>query len=111
MFLVARSFDINRPGTDIENLRGGVLGGILKKGKLKIGDEIEIKPGLNLKKANQTIYQTLNTKILSLHKGNEEVKEVKPGASISIETGLDPNLTKADSLTDALFQKKEFCLK
>src|SRR3990167_4237451 len=46
IFLVARSFDINRPGTSIEKLNGGVLGGILKKGVLRVGDEIEIKPGM-----------------------------------------------------------------
>ena len=99
IFLIARSFDINRPGTLIENLRGGVLGGILKKGKLKIGDEIEIKPGLTTKKANQQIYKTLTTKILSLHKGKNQVNEINPGSSISIETSLDPFLTKTDSLT------------
>ncbi|MEX2017519.1 MAG: translation initiation factor IF-2 subunit gamma [Candidatus Pacearchaeota archaeon] len=106
LFLVARSFDINRPGTEIKNLKGGVLGGILKKGTLKVGDEIEIKPGLNIKKANQMTYQTLYAKILSLHKGNENVNIVKPGASISIETSLDPNLTKADSLNGCLVSKK-----
>jgi translation initiation factor 2 subunit 3 len=99
VFLIARSFDINRPGTDIENLKGGVLGGILKRGSLKVGDEIEIKPGLNIKKANQTTYKTLTTKILSLHRGNESVEQVTPGASISIETSLDPSLAKADSLS------------
>jgi len=78
----------------------------LKKGKLKAGDEIEIKPGLSTKKANQIVYQTLNTKILSLHKGNENVKEVIPGASISIETSLDPNLTKSDFLNGCLVSKK-----
>jgi len=107
IFLVARSFDINRPGTLIPNLKGGVLGGILKKGKLKVGDEIEIKPGLSIKKANQQIYKTLTTKILSLHKGNQSVKEVSPGASISIETGLDPFLTKTDSLTGCLVSTKD----
>ena len=106
IFLVARSFDINRPGTDINKLNGGVLGGILKKGKLKVGDEIEIKPGLTIKKTNKTIYETLRTKIKSLHKGNESVKEVFPGASISIETELDPFLTKTDSLTGCLISKK-----
>ncbi len=105
-FLVARSFDINRPGKDIENLNGGVLGGILKKGKLKVGDEIEIKPGLIIEKAHQRVYHTLTTKILSLHKGDKSVKEVSPGASISIETNLDPFLTKADSLTGCLVSAK-----
>lgn len=99
IFLVARSFDINRPGTEIENLKGGVLGGILRQGKLKVGDEVELKPGLSSKKGGQFIYQTLKTKILALHKGSESVDEVYPGASISIETSLDPFLAKTDSLT------------
>ncbi|MBT4376898.1 translation initiation factor IF-2 subunit gamma [archaeon] len=101
-FLIARSFDINKPGTKIKNINGGVLGGILKQGKLKVGDEIEIKPGLSIKKNNQYVYETLTTTILALHKGSESVKEVLPGASISIETGLDPNLTKTDSLTGSI---------
>jgi len=99
IFLIARSFDINRPGLSVEKLHGGVLGGILKKGKLHVGDEIEIKPGLSLKKANQQTYQTLTTKILSLYRGKESMQEVSPGASIAIETELDPFLTKADSLS------------
>src|SRR3989344_5111876 len=38
LFLVARSFDINRPGKEVSNLNGGILGGILKKGTLKVGE-------------------------------------------------------------------------
>ena len=106
IFLIARSFDINKPGSLISNLKGGVLGGILKKGKLKVGEEIEIKPGLNIKKANQQTYETLITRILSLHKGIESVKEVFPGVSISIETELDPFLTKTDALTGCLASLK-----
>ena len=105
-FIIARSFDVNRPGTKISELCGGVLGGILKKGKLKIRDEIEIKPGLSFKKQNQQIYQTITTKIISLHKGTERVNEVFPGASISIETELDSILTKSDSLTGCVVSTK-----
>ncbi len=107
IFLIARSFDINRPGTRISDLHGGVLGGILKRGVLCVGEEIEIKPGINIKKSHgQVEYQTLKTKILSLHKGNTSVKEITPGASISIETSLDPFLTKTDSLTGCIASKK-----
>jgi translation initiation factor 2 subunit 3 len=106
VFLIARSFDINKPGTTIENLKGGVLGGILKQGKLKVGDEIEIKPGIYSKKNNQSVYEPLTTKIISLHKGKDTVKEVLPGASISIETELDPYLTKTDSLTGSVSSTK-----
>ncbi len=105
-FIIARSFDINKPGTEINNLKGGVLGGVLKKGILKEGDEIEIKPGLVFKKANQIIYQTLTTKIKSIHKGKERRKEAKPGASLSIETTLDPSLTKSDSLSGCVVSIK-----
>ncbi len=107
IFLIARSFDINKPGTKIKDLRGGTLGGILKKGKLKVGDEIEIKPGISIKKANQQSYKTLITKILSLRKGKNNVNEIFPGASISIETTLDPFLTKTDSLTGCVASLKD----
>lgn len=106
IFLIARSFDINKPGTKLKDLKGGVLGGVLKQGKLKAGEEIEIKPGLNYIKANQRVYETITTKILSLHKGNQTLEEVLPGPSISIETSLDPTLTKADSLTGCLVSSK-----
>jgi translation initiation factor 2 subunit 3 len=106
IFLVARSFDINRPGTNIEKLKGGVLGGILKQGILKVGDEIEIKPGIIEIKAHQKEYKTINAKIISLHKGKDSVQEVEPGASISIETSLDPSIAKTDSLTGCLVSLK-----
>ena len=102
IFLIARSFDINKPGTLVKDLCGGVLGGILKQGKLKVGDEIEIKPGIAVKKNNQYFYEPLKTKIISLRKGQEAVKEILPGASISIETELDPFMAKTDSLTGSV---------
>ena len=106
IFLVARSFDINRPGKEISKLNGGVLGGILKKGKLSVGDEIEIKPGKLVIKNNQKVYQTIYTKIKSIQKGDKSVKEVFPGASIAIETELDSTLTKTDALTGCIVSRK-----
>lgn len=44
--IVIRSFDVNKPGEDAETLRGGVAGGTILKGVLKVGDEIEIRPGM-----------------------------------------------------------------
>lgn len=102
VFLIARSFDINKPGTLINDLHGGVLGGALKQGKLKVGDVIEIKPGYSYKKANQFYYQTVKTKIVSIQKGNVKVDEAGPGGSIALETELDTSLTKADSLSGCI---------
>jgi translation initiation factor 2 subunit 3 len=102
IFLVARSFDINKPGTEISNLHGGVLGGALRGGKLKIGDTIEIKPGYSIKKQNKIHYQTIQTKVVSLQKGNNKISEAFPGGSLAIETELDPSLTKSDSLSGCI---------
>ncbi len=98
LFIIARSFDINRPGTKVSNLKGGILGGSLKKGKLKVGDEIEIRPGRILKKENQLVYETIKTKITSLYKGSYPLERAEPSGSLAIETELDPILTKADNL-------------
>jgi translation initiation factor 2 subunit 3 len=102
IFLIARSFDINKPGAKIESLHGGVIAGILKKGTLKIGDEIEIKPGLIEKQANQTVYKTLKTKIISIYRGNYPITQAIPGGSLAFETELDNILTKADSLSGTI---------
>ncbi|UCD21238.1 MAG: translation initiation factor IF-2 subunit gamma [archaeon] len=98
LFFIARSFDINKPGTEIPKLSGGVLGGVLKQGKLKVGDSIEIKPGLSSKKHDQTIYKTIKTKILGLRAGKNELDEALPCGSLAIQTSLDPFVTKSDSL-------------
>ena len=102
VFIIARSFDINKPGSKIKDLKGGVLGGSLKKGKLKIGDEIEIKPGISVKKENQLIYETIKTKIIGIFKGSHKINEAIPGGSLAIETELDPILTKADNLSGCI---------
>lgn len=99
IFLVARSFDINKPGTEIQKLHGGILGGALKQGKLKVGDTIEIKPGYSYKKQNQYLYKSVKSKIISMQKGEHKITEAFPGGSLALETELDPALTKADSLS------------
>jgi translation initiation factor 2 subunit 3 len=102
VFLIARSFDINKPGTIPKNLKGAVLGGSLKQGKLKVGDEIEIKPGKTIKEENVTKYLTLKTKISGLFKGSNEVNELTPGGSMSIATELDMTSGKSDALSGNL---------
>ena len=105
-FIIARSFDINRHGTAIDKLHGGVIAGILKKGKLKVGDEIEIKPGILEKQANQTSYKTVKTKIISIFRGTHSINEATPGGSLAFETELDNILTKTDSLSGSIASLK-----
>ncbi|MCK9323108.1 MAG: translation initiation factor IF-2 subunit gamma [Candidatus Methanomethylophilaceae archaeon] len=102
---VARSFDINSPGTVPMELKGGVIGGSLIQGKLKLGDEIEIAPGRKVDVAGKTTYETISAKITSLEAGGKSVKEVLPGGLIAIGTALDPSITKSDGLTGRVVGK------
>ncbi|MBS3120043.1 translation initiation factor IF-2 subunit gamma, partial [Candidatus Woesearchaeota archaeon] len=76
IFLVARSFDINRPGTEPLKLQGGVLGGALKQGMLKVGDEIEISPGIRHDRQGKTVWEKINARIVGLKTGGESVAEI-----------------------------------
>lgn len=100
-FLVARSFDINRPGTEINKLKGGVIGGSVLKGKIKVSEEIEIRPGLRVK--NEFI--PIRTEIVSISQGNNLLEEANLGGLIGLGTKLDPALTKGDSLIGNLVGK------
>jgi translation initiation factor 2 subunit 3 len=106
IFFVARSFDINRPGTKVHDLKGGVLGGVLKQGALKVGDRIEIKPGLVIKRHNINEYRTIKTRIIALYSGNNPLEEVIPSGNLAIQTELDPILTKADALSGCVASRE-----
>ncbi|MEM2889000.1 MAG: translation initiation factor IF-2 subunit gamma [Candidatus Bathyarchaeia archaeon] len=93
---VVRSFDVNKPGTPIDNLVGGVIGGSIFQGVFKVGDEIEIRPGIT--KPQVGSYEPLFTEIVSLHTGGRQVKEAYCGGLVGVGTLLDPSLTKADGL-------------
>ncbi len=100
---VLRSFDVNKPGTKIKEIKGGVIGGSLAYGVFKVGDEIEIRPGIiNEKKKN---YEPIRTEIVSLGTGAGRVEMAKPGGLIAIGTKLDPSLTRSDSLIGSVIGK------
>ena len=99
---VARSFDINVPGTEIDQLKGGVIGGSLTQGKLKIGDEIEIRPGRKVEVGSKVNWETITTKVRSLYAGGTALDVAGPGGLVAIGTGLDPTYTKSDSFVGRL---------
>ena len=102
IMLVARSFDINKPGITPDKLVGGVLGGSLKQGVLKVADTIEIKPGRSVTEKNQVLWKPITTKIISLNSGSKNLESVVPGGSIGVLTSLDPSIVKSDQLTGSL---------
>ena len=94
---VARSFDINKPGTEPKDLKGAVLGGSIEQGKVKVGDEIEMSPGLNGEK--------IVTEVVSLASEDSQLEEAGPGGLIAIGTEIDPYFGKGDKLKGQLIGK------
>ena len=96
--LVARSFDINRPGTTWDSLSGGVLGGSLVAGELEAGDDLELRPGREVEEGGRTEWRPVETSVRSLQAGGETVGVASPGGLLGVGTGLDPATTKGDAL-------------
>ena len=95
---IARSFDVNLPGTRPEKLVGGVVGGGLIRGEIRVGDEVEIKPGVAIPTKGGVKYEPLTTKVVSIRYGDIEADVAKPGGLVALGTLLDPSLTKGDGL-------------
>lgn len=102
IFSVARSFDINKPGTKPSKLIGGILGGVVVQGKFKSGDTVELRPGRIVEEANQLVAKPIKTKIVGLMAGKQPIEELVPGGSVSMLTSLDPSIVKGDHLTGNL---------
>lgn len=100
--MVARSFDVNKPGTKIEKLRGGVLGGSIVKGELEVGDEIEIRPGI---KKDDDDVSPISTTVEGLEKVGENLEKSGPGGLLGVQTSLDPSLAKSDNLSGNIIGK------
>jgi len=94
---VVRSFDTNKPGTTIDTLEGGVLGGTIIQGTLKVGDELEIRPGIAAE--GKSTPTPLFSEIVTLQAGGKNVEEAHCGGLVGVGTLLDPSYSKADGLT------------
>lgn len=98
LMFVARSFDVNKPGTLPDKLVGGVIGGSLSCGRLHEGDELELRPGRKVEAGGTVKWTPIRTTITKIFAGNAEVEEATPGGLIGVGTKLDPFLTKSDAL-------------
>jgi len=97
---VSRSFDVNRPGTGIPSLSGGVLGGSIVQGALKAGEKIEIKPGVVKKAGGNPV--PIICEARRIMEENENLQSARPGGLIAIGTSIDPSLTKSDALVGSM---------
>jgi len=93
---IARSFDINKPGTSPKDLKGAIIGGSITQGAVKLGDSVELNPGLKEK----TLF-----KVMSISTSNGLVSEAFPGGLIALGTDLDPSVAQNDQLRGQIAAK------
>ena len=92
---IIRSFDVNKVGIPVENIVGGVVGGTIKTGNIKIGDFVKIIPGIIL---SDGIVKPIITQVISLRTDSIVLDVAYPGGLIGIGLSIDPVLTKEDRL-------------
>jgi len=102
---VLRSFDVNKPGTELDGLLGGVIGGSVVQGSFRIGDEVEIRPGISVQEGGKTRYERLVTTVRSLSVSRGPVQEARSGGLVGMGTDLDPSLSKSDGLVGSVVGK------
>lgn len=93
------SFDVNKPGSEVDELRGGVAGGSILQGVLRLGQEVEIRPGIVSKDSEGRIAcAPIFTRIVSLFAESNALQYAVPGGLIGVGLTVDPTLTRADRL-------------
>ncbi|KAK9933801.1 hypothetical protein M0R45_020976 [Rubus argutus] len=97
--IVIRCFDVNKPGFEVDEIRGGVAGGSILRGVWKVNQYIEVRPGIVVKDESGNIKCTpIYSRIVSLYAEQNELQFAVPGGLIGIGTTMDPTLTRADRL-------------
>lgn len=97
--IVIRSFDVNKPGAGVDEIEGGIAGGSILRGVLKVGQEIEVRPGIVSKDSEGRLKCTpIFSRIIGLKAEQNDLKFAVPGGLIGVGTTVDPTLTRADRL-------------
>eukprot|EP00960_Hanusia_phi_P054385 762638-Hanusia_phi.AAC.9 len=119
--IIIRSFDVNKPGEEVEDLKGGVAGGSILCGVLKKHAEIEIRPGIVKKDQegkhlppalvltqlhHQVTCRPILSRIVSLFAEHNELEYAVPGGLIGVGTKIDPTLSRADRLVGQVLGEK-----
>ncbi|KAF6986488.1 hypothetical protein CFC21_004235 [Triticum aestivum] len=98
--IVVRSFDVNKPGSEVDEIRGGVAGGTILRGVLRVNQNIEVRPGMVMKDSSGKIKCCpIYSRIVSLYAEQNELQFAVPGGLIGVGTAMDPTLSRADRLT------------
>jgi len=76
-------------------MKGGIVGGSILQGVLKVGDEIEIRPGeVGRNENGQIVCTPIRSKIITLNSENNNLLYAVPGGLIGVGLQVDPTLTR-----------------
>ena len=106
LMYVARSFDVNRPGSRPDKLQGGIIGGSIVEGKFSVGDSILIAPGRRVEAGGKATWEPIRTTIESVKGGGIDLQSVHAGGLCGIATPMDPVSTKADELSGQVMARE-----
>lgn len=113
--LIVRSFNINKPRINIDNLCGGVIGGSILYGKINNGMDVKLCPGYcienKVKSKNKCRwkYKPLRAKILSINSETNKLEYAIPGGLIGVQLDIDPALTANDGLVGQILTPANCC--
>lgn len=100
--ILVRSFNINKQETSYEKLEGGVVGGTILCGTVKLGDKVNIYPGItnknNTGSEHSFTYKPLIGTVLSINSETNNLQFAIPGGLIGMKLDIDPGLTHNDGL-------------
>jgi translation initiation factor 2 subunit 3 len=111
--LIIRSFNVNHPRSKISELKGGVIGGTLRRGIINVEQDVIIYPGYISK--NDAIsetdpiwkYKPLISKVLSINTDKNALKYAIPGGQIGVQLNVDPCMTGDDMLVGQIVFRKD----
>ncbi|KAG2365099.1 translation protein [Suillus spraguei] len=92
-YTVIHSFDVNKPGAKVDELKGNLASGSILTGVLRVGQEVEIRCN---ERHNRC--KPIFSKIVFLHAENNYLQFAVPGGLVGVGTKIDPTLCRADRL-------------
>jgi translation initiation factor 2 subunit 3 len=103
IMMVVCSSDVNRSGTDVEDLQGGVVSGLVLRGLLRVRDKIEIRPGVVTKTPSGGFAcRPILSTVVTLRAGQNDLDCAAPGGSITVGTTVDASPRRSNHSDTAL---------
>lgn len=91
---------MNKPGCEVDDLSGGIAGGSILHGVFRVGDTIEIRPGISRKHPEKGHWYSrpLQSRIVSLCTEQNQLQYAVPGGLIGMGLTVDPTICRGDRL-------------